>query len=83
MRKPMETLAHQSVVFATEAFFALLKMLVILLLLLVGGLVLTQSSVAPVSMRLLSSYGMEYAVRTFKPYRHYFPEPQPVQFEKK
>jgi hypothetical protein len=36
---------------------------------------LAQSSVSPVSVRLLTSYGMEYAVSVFKPCRHWFPEP--------
>lgn len=83
MKKPMETFARQSIAFASDAFFALLKMTVLVLVLLVGGLVAAQSSFTPVSMRLLSSYGMEYASRTFKPYRQWFPQPQPVQFENK
>ena len=47
----------------------------------VGALVAGQSSSAPVSMRLLTSYGMEYAVATFKPYRHLFPEPYLIKLE--
>ena len=83
MRKPMGVLSRQSIAFASDAFFALMKMLVLGLVLLVGGLLAAQSSFTPVSLRLLSSYGMEYADRTFKPYRHWFPEPQLVQVETK
>ena len=83
MKKPMGVLTQQSIDFASDAFFALLKMLVLVLVLLVGGLLAAQSSFTPVSLRLLSSYGMEYASRTFKPYRQWFPEPQLVQSETK
>lgn len=58
-----------------QAFFSFIKVLFILLVLTVGTLVAGQSSVAPVSMHLITSYGMEYAITYLKPYRHFFPEP--------
>ena len=77
------TLAEQSAALVFKAFFMLVKTLLILLALGVGALVAGQSSVAPVSLRLLTSYGMEYAVATFKPYRHLFPEPYLIDLENK
>ena len=77
------TLAEQSTALVFKAFFMLVKTLFILLALGVGALVAGQSSVAPVSLRLLTSYGMEYAVATFKPYRHLFPEPYLIDLENK
>jgi hypothetical protein len=68
--------------FLFKAFFALTKLVLVFLFLVVGALVAGQSSVAPVSARLLTSYGMEYAVKTFKPYRHLFPEPFLINLEK-
>jgi len=61
--------------FLWKLFFGLTKTVVILLVLVAGALLLAQSSVSPVSVRLLTSYGMEYAVSVFKPCRHWFPEP--------
>lgn len=81
MRHVPATFARQSASFAFRAFFALVKTLFVLLALTVGALVAGQSSSAPVSVRLLTSYGMEYAVATFKPYRHLFPEPYLIQLE--
>ena len=65
------------------SFFALVKALLIALVLIVGVLVAGQSKVAPVSINLLTTYVMEYAVSTFKPYRGYFPEPYSTQFNTK
>jgi len=64
-------------------FFGAVKGILIIFIFSVGVLVISQSAVAPVSLRLLSSYGMEYAVATFKPYRHYFPEPFLIELETK
>ncbi|OUO57636.1 hypothetical protein [Candidatus Avelusimicrobium gallicola] len=75
--------AQQSAAVLFKAFFMLIKTLFVLLALTVGALVAGQSSVAPVSVRLLSAYGMEYAVATFKPYRHLFPEPYLIDLENK
>ena len=75
--------AEQSAVVLFKAFFMLVKTLFILLALSVGALVAGQSAVAPVSLRLLTSYGMEYAVATLKPYRHWFPEPYLIDLENK
>ncbi len=77
------TFAEQSAAFLFKGFFMLVKTVFILLALSVGALVAGQSSVAPVSLRLLTAYGMEYAVATFKPYRHLFPEPYLIDLENK
>lgn len=77
------SLAEQSAVWLLKAFFMSVKTLFILAALTVGALVAGQSSVAPVSVHLLTSYGMEYAVATFKPYRHWFPEPYLIELETK
>ncbi len=60
---------------ALGGFFFVVKTLTVGLLLLVGVLIVSQSSVAPVSTRLLSAYAVEYASKTIKPYRHLFPQP--------
>ena len=77
------TFAEQSAVFLFKGFVMLVKTAFILLALSEGALVAGQSSVAPVSLRLLTAYGMEYAVATFKPYRHLFPEPYLIDLENK
>ena len=74
--------AKQSIHFAGRVFFAFVKMLFVLVVLTGGALIAGQSSVAPVSVRLLTSYGMEYAITTFKPYRHFFPRPYLIDLEK-
>lgn len=81
MKKRPYTFAQQSAAFVFKSFFTLVKTAFILLALVVGALVAGQSSSAPVSVRLLTSYGMEYAVSTFKPYRHLFPEPYLIKLE--
>ncbi len=68
--------------FVGRTFFALVKVLFVLVVLTGGALIAGQSSVAPVSVRLLTSYGMEYAISTFKPYRHFFPRPYLIDLEK-
>lgn len=83
MRETRLSFAQQSVTMLFKAFFMMIKTLFILLALSVGALVAGQSSVAPVSLRLLTAYGMEYAVTTFKPYRHLFPEPYLIDLENK
>ena len=75
--------AEQSAKVVFRAFFMFTKTLFVLLALGVGALVAGLSSVAPVSARLLTSYAMEYAVSTFKPYRSYFPEPYLIDLETK
>lgn len=77
------SLVEQSAVWLLKAFFMSVKTLFVLAALTVGALVAGQSSVAPVSVHLLTSYGMEYAVATFKPYRHWFPEPYLIELETK
>lgn len=81
MTRNTHPLATQAVAFISQLFFTLLKTGVLVLALTVGVLVVGQSSVAPVSLRLLASYGMEYAAATFKPYRPYFPEPYLINIE--
>ena len=81
MKSSGNFLASSSLAVVLKVFFACIKMMVILLVLVVGALVASQSSVAPVSVRLLTSYAMEYAVSTFKPVRPYFPAPQVVEIE--
>lgn len=66
-----------------SGFFLILKTLTIALFLLMGVLVISQSSVAPVSTRLLSMYAVEYAMYKVKPYRHFFPKPYMVNLEAK
>ena len=75
--------ADSSAHFLLRLFFGAVKSFLIIFVFIVCVLVASQSAVAPVSMRLLSSYGMEYAVATFKPYRHYFPEPFLIELETK
>ena len=64
-------------------FFGVVKTIFIVLVLFVGTLIASQSSVAPVSVRLLTSYGMEYAVALLKPVRPLFPQPQVIDFKTK
>ncbi len=77
------TFAEQAAQFAFQTFFALVKAILITILLVVAVLVAGQSTIAPVSIRLLTTYGMEYAVARFKPYRGYFPEPYVLKFDTK
>lgn len=78
--KPFEAKEHSHLLLGL--FFSMIKVIFVLLALTVGALLVGQSSVAPVSTRLLASYGMEYAVSTFKPYRHLFPQPYLIDLEK-
>lgn len=64
-------------------FFGVVKTIFIIWVLIIGALVASQSSVAPVSVRLLTSYGMEYAVALLKPVRPLFPQPQVIDFKTK
>lgn len=75
--------AETSAPWLVRLFFGAVKSFLIVFLFIVCVLVTSQSAVAPVSLRLLSSRGMEYAVATFKPYRHYFPEPFLIELETK
>ena len=68
---------------AWKLFFGSVKIMALSLLFVVGALVAGQSSVAPVSVRLLTSYGMEFAVTALKPLRPLFPEPYVIQFNTK
>lgn len=77
------TLAEQSASFAFKTFFALVKATLISFVLIVGVLVVGQSTVAPISVRLLTTYAMEYAVTYFKPYRGYFPQPYTLNLNTK
>ena len=76
------TFTEQSVSVVLRTFFACVKAVFVVLVLIIGVLIVGQSRVAPVSINLLTSYAMEYAVSTFKPYRGYFPEPYLIQLEK-
>ena len=78
-----QTFAEQSAVFAFQAFFTLVKTGLIGLILIVTVLAFGQTQVAPVSVRLLTTYAKEFAVTSFKPYRIYFPEPYAVKFDNK
>lgn len=82
MKYPTGVFAKQSIRFVGLVFFSLVKMLFVLVILTGGALIAGQSSVSPVSVRLLTSYGMEYAIATFKPYRHFFPRPYLINLEK-
>ena len=64
-------------------FFGVVKTIFIVLVLVIGTLIASQSSVAPVSVRLLTSYGMESAVVLLKPIRPFFPQPQVIDFKTK
>ena len=77
------TFAEQSARAAFHAFFALIKAVLVALVLVVAVLIVGQSTVAPVSVRLLTTYAVEYAVTKFKPYRPYFPRPYLINLEKK
>ena len=81
MRHSFRAFSRRSALWMLWGFFSLVKIVLVSLLLTAGVLVAGQSSVAPVSMQLLTSYGMEYAVATLKPYRHFFPEPYLVNLE--
>ena len=77
------TFAEQSAKIAFTTFFALVKAGLVALVLIVAALLAAQSRMAPISVRLLTTYGMEYAVTYFKPYRGYFPQPYAVNLMKK
>ena len=62
-------------IFWWKVFFSIFKVGMILFVLVTASLIMAQSAVAPVSVRLLTTYGMEYAVERFKPIRPLFPEP--------
>lgn len=66
---------------ALNGFFFILKTLTAALLVLAAVLVVSQSAVAPVSTRLLGAYAVEYAAKTIKPYRHFFPQPYMINLE--
>lgn len=66
---------------ALSGFFFILKIVTIGFFVLVLTLILSQSAVAPISSRLLSAYALEYATKTIKPYRHYFPQPYMVNLD--
>lgn len=75
--------AEQSARVAFNTFFALIKAVLIIGVLLVGGLIVGQSTLAPISVRLLTVYAREYAVARAKPYRGYFPQPYILNFNTK
>ncbi len=66
---------------ALNGFFFIIKIITVGFFVLVATLILSQSAVAPVSSRLLSTYALEYATKTIKPYRHFFPQPYMVNLE--
>lgn len=67
--------------FAINGFFFILKRVTVILLVFAGGLVVSQSTVAPVSTRMLTAYVVEYGMVKIKPYRHLFPKPYMVNLE--
>ena len=77
------TFAEQSAHVVFNLFFALVKATLVALVLIVSALVAGQSRIAPISVRLLTTYGIEYDVIYFKPYRGYFPQPYAVNLTKK
>ena len=80
----MQPLSRQQKLLSTwlfNGFFFVVKALIMALGILALVLVVSQSSVAPVSTRLLSTYALEYATQTIKPYRHFFPKPYMVNLE--
>lgn len=81
MKRKTQGLAGSYVQVCAEAIFIFFKAFTLIAVLAVAALVAAQSSVAPVSMRLLAALGMEYAAKTLKPYRPYFPEPYLIQLE--
>ncbi len=58
-----------------NGFIFIIKSLIVILCLFAGILMVSQSSVSPVSTRLLTRYALEYADHKIKPYRIYFPRP--------
>ncbi len=64
-----------------RGFFFVVKVGTVSFLLLAAVLVLSQTTVAPVSSRLLGMYAVEYTAKTVKPYRHFFPRPYMVNLE--
>ncbi|MBQ7908267.1 MAG: hypothetical protein IJ311_02065 [Elusimicrobiaceae bacterium] len=64
-----------------NGFFFIVKAVTVGAVVLIGVLILSQSAVAPVSTRLLSTYALEYTTKTVKPYRHFFPKPYMVNLE--
>ncbi len=81
MKKTFSPLAQQASRFIIQIIFSAVKLVAVLFVLVVSVLVAGQSSVAPVSVRFLTSRGMEYAAATLKPYRHFFPEPYLINVE--
>lgn len=81
MKKTFSPLAQQASRFVIQIIFSAVKLVAVLFVLVVSVLVAGQSSVAPVSVRFLTSRGMEYAAATLKPYRHFFPEPYLINVE--
>ena len=67
---------------AVSLFFFTIKMILIVLCLFAAILIVSQSAVAPVSTRLLSTYAVEYALYKVKPYRVYFPQPYMIGSKK-
>ncbi len=81
MTSQLEFFSKQASATVLKVFFSVVKLIFVLLILVVGTLIAGQSAVSPVSVRLLTSYGMEYAVKTLKPIRVYFPEPHLIEIE--
>ncbi|WP_428074939.1 hypothetical protein [Candidatus Avelusimicrobium luingense] len=73
--------AQQAIAFVCKVFFGTVKIAIVVVVLTVGVLIAGQSAFAPISVRLLTTYGMEYAVSKLKPYRPLFPEPYVIHLE--
>ncbi len=79
----MRTLSEDSISVTFGMFSTFLRAILAALVVLVIVLIAGQSRVASVSVNLLTTYAMEYAVATFKPYRHLFPEPYAIHLNTK
>ena len=79
----MRTFAEKSSSVFFTMFFGFLKGVLAALVIVVAVLIAGQSRVAPVSIHLLTAYATEYVVCTFKPYRHFFPEPYLIDLNTK
>lgn len=74
-----KSIAERSARILIKTFFVFIKIITVLLFVVIVVLIASQTSVAPVSTRLLGSYGLEQAGKIIKPYRQYFPRPNSME----
>ncbi len=79
--KPVTEQQKAWVAVTLNGFFLICKTVTAIVLILSIVLVVSQSTVAPVSTRLLTAYVMQYSVQTVKPYRVLFPKPYTINLE--